>query len=111
VTLTVASANAWFACVQGVMFSAKGLKQIDKSLEWPLTLYFAVDLKDPGQRVRLLRNRTFCSLERTLRFQDMTWQKHGRKGAGECSDFTTQNAGGWVRDPAAEKNWLDDDDI
>ncbi len=50
---------------QGLMFSHKYMQQINEgAFEWPQPLYFAVDLKAPGQRVRILRNKTFCSFER-----------------------------------------------
>jgi hypothetical protein len=50
---------------QGLMFSHKYMQQIcEGAFDWPQHLHFAVDLKAPGQRVRILNNKTFCSFER-----------------------------------------------
>lgn len=48
ITLYINSVN------QGLMFSEKMMKASDPNFEWPHTLHFAMDTKDPGQRVRPL---------------------------------------------------------
>mmetsp|Transcript_44699 Transcript_44699/g.109071 ORF Transcript_44699/g.109071 Transcript_44699/m.109071 type:complete len:201 (-) Transcript_44699:158-760(-) len=80
---------------QGVMFSHNQMQKLQPGFEWPETLYFALDLKVPGQRVRILRERTFCSLERSIKFSDMAWDpKAGHLGA-------------WKHRPVHDRTWLD----